>query len=1148
MNRATRYIVSGLFGMIVLGGASSVFAAPKAPTATAKPAAPVAEEQALPEGDIRLMRREVDEIVKRFTERTGEYGADIKEIIEDQFEQRDAAIDAKYEAEVGKLEGEENEFILAAIARIEAFVARYKNEPAYTPDAMFRLAELHYLKAKREFSLVREKLLREYERQLALYDENKIDLEPKPPHPDYKRTIALYREIASRFPTYRYTDAVYYLMAYSYQEEGDLPQVRWAFENLIALAPQSRFVPEAYLRIGDAFFNELKYEEAVLPLSKAAEAKDSPYYDQILYKLASTQFILFKSDEAVRTFSLLNDYSEKVKAKSGQVSDFRAEAVKYIAFCYAQDLTVWPNGGIKNAVAYFDALNKDPLGQRPWEADVFRELGNYYSLQLKWDDAIVAYKRVLAKDPWAAGNPDLQNKVIAIYIRQNDEANQYVERENLIKNYGEGSAWAEHNADNPDAVAAARTLALNALKQWAYFQHAQAQKYKSLGQTNEAQTYYAKAAAAYRTFIARFPHDKEAYELTFRLADALFFSGNYKDAVAEYLKVRDSKMSSKFFADSAYAVVLCFDNLSGQKGVDLTLSDEEAQAKQRERLKGKTEMAEIPELSQKYIDAIDFYVARVPDAKEKEKIAYNAAGILFDHNHLDEARKRYVDFVNSYPANELAPKAARRIIDTYLLANDFVKVTEWSEKLASLELGSGEERSKMRAALKEIKGNAMAQYAKELESRKEYEKAAEQYIKAVAEDRTSADAPRMLFNAAANYQKANRPLRAMDLYQELVDRYPKAEFASEALYYVADSAYSAYNLEKAAASYAKLYTEYPNIDPKVKCQAIFNHAQLSEFNHDYKKATAIFEKYPGQCEAIDPNAPSYLFKAGEIYGRMDDAKNMIRVYQDFIKRYGETTTDYQRNAIQAYGRIAEYYAARKQTRETNDYYKKAIAYFDSHPAIASDFTANNLAGKAAFALVEPEFEVYKNEKIQGANNKQLKEWVDRKINQVKELTKAYTDVKRFKSPEYYLASSMRVAEVGERFADALFGAPVPKEVKALGEEAVDIYMQQIADQTDPLYRKAAEAYQQALEAGKGAKLFGSPWMKRIYQALARPNIKAVATERFTMRKPEKNKSVPQSFILPLSPDTGAKHEAVKPKPAEESGKPAEQPAAAGAAN
>ena len=1146
MSKAKRTIVAVLLGLSTLGIGGS---AGQAAAAAAKTDGAVSSGPATPASDIGLMRSDVDAVVKRFTQRVGEFGSDIKEIIEDQYEQRDAAIDAKYEAEVGKYEGEEGELILAAIARIEAFVARYKNEPSYTPDAMFRLAELHYLKAKREFSLVRDKLLHEYERKLALYDENKIDVEPKPPHPDYTRTITLYRDIASRFPQYRYIDAVYYLMAYSYQEEGNLPLVRWSFENLIALAPQSRFVPEAYLRIGDAFFNELKYEDAAVPLAKAAESKDSPYYDQILYKLASTQFILFRSDEAVRIFSRLNDFSEQMKAKSGQVSDFRAEAVKYIAFCYAQEQTVWPQGGIQNAITYFDALNGDPTGQRPWEADVFRELGSYYSLQLKWDDAILAYKRVLAKDPWAAGNPDLQNKIIAIYIRQNDEANQYTERENLIKNYGEGSAWAEHNADNPDAVAAARTLALNALKQWAYFQHAQAQKFKSLGQTAEAQTYYAKAAAAYRTFIARFPHDKEAYELSFRLADALFFSGNYKDAVAEYVRVRDSKMSSKFFKDAAYATVLCYDNLSGQKGEDLTLSDDEAKAKQRERLKGKTELAAIPELSQKYIDAGDFYTTRIPDAKDKEKIAFNAAGIFFDHNHLDEARKRYVDFVNSYPANELAPKAARRIIDTYLLTNDFVKVTEWSEKLASLELGSGEERQKMRAALKEIKGNAMAQYAKELEGRKEYEKAAEQYIKAVAEDRASGDAPRMLFNAAANYQKANRPLRAMDLYQDLVDHYPKAEFASEALYYVADSAYAAYNLDKAAAAYAKLYTDYPNIDPKVKCLAIFNHAQLSEFNHDYRKATSIFERYPGQCEAIDPNAPSYLFKAGEIYGRMDDPKNMIRVYQDFIKRYGETTTDYQRNAIQAYGRIAEYYAARKQMRDANDYYKKAIAYFDSHPAINSDFTANNLAGKAAFALIEPEFEAYKNEKLSGANNKQLKDGVDKKMNQVKELTKAYTDVKRFKSPEYYLASSMRVAEVGERFADALFGAPVPKEVKALGEEAIDIYMQQIADQTDPLYRKAAEAYQQALEAGKGAKLFGSPWMKRIYQALARPNIKTAATERFTMRKPEKTKSAVQSLILPLSPDTGVKHEALKPKPAEETGKAAEQPAAApGTAN
>lgn len=1125
-----------------------VVAAPAAPAPApaAAPASAAAPAQRDPlAGDITLMRQEVDEMVRRYTERVGEYVRDLKDTVEDQYEQRSRAIDSRYETEISKLESEENELILSAIDRLERFVALYPNEPGYTPDAMFRLADMHYVRAKREFELVREAKLKEYERLLALYDENKLDEEPAPPHPDYSRSLTLYKTIAERFPHYRYLDAVYYLMAYGHQEQNQFPEVRFAFERLIVETPQSRFVPEAYLRIGDAYFNEMKYEDARVALEKAASWTDTPFYDQILYKLAATQFILFRSDESVRTFSRLNDYSDDKKRKTGQPSDFRAEAIKYIAYCYTQDTDTWAHGGVPNAIAYFDALSRDDRGDRPWEADVFRELANYYAQQLKWPDAIAAYKRILAKDPWNPENPEIQNKIITIYIRQQDETNQYLERERLVKDYGEGSAWAEHNGDNPDALAAAQTLALNALKQWAYFQHAQAQKFKSLGKDAEARAYYVKAATAYRTFIATFPHDKDAYELTFRLADALFFSGDYNGAVGEYAKVRDSKLGNKFFKEAAYAVVLCYDNLSGQKGEDLTLDEQEAEARQRERLKGDTEKQDIPELAAKYIEAGDFYVKNVGDAKDREKIAFNTAGILFDHNHLDDARTRYMDFVNRFPGHELAPKAARRIIDTYLLANDFVKVAEWSEKLASLELGSGEERQKMRVSFKEIKGNAMAQYARELEERKEYEKAADQYLKAVSDAPKSPDAPRMLFNAAANYGRANRPARAMELYQQMVDQYPQAEFASEALYYVADSAYNSYNLDKAAASYAKLYTNYPNLDPKIKCLAMFNHAQLSEFNHDYNRAVSIYERYPSVCEAVDKTAPAYLFKAGEIYGRMDDTRNMLRVYQEFIKRYGEGTLDYQRNAIQAYDRIAAYYDSRKQARDANDGYRKLIAFFDSHPALASDFTANNVAAHAAFTLVEQEYERYKAERIGGANNKQMKDSVEKKLAHVKEMTKLYSDVKRFKSPEYFLASSFRVAEVGEKFADSLFEAPVPKEVKALGDEAVEIYMQQIADQTDPLYRKTAEAYHEALEAGKQAKLFASPWMKRIFQALARPNVKAASSERLTMRKPEKSRLDTELPVLPLAPDTGAAHEPVKPAPKAPAGATTEPPAVLG---
>ncbi|RJO66798.1 MAG: hypothetical protein C4523_11370 [Myxococcales bacterium] len=1064
--------------------------------------------------DVALAEKDVEEAVKRFTDRVAEFRREVSNVVETYREYQESQLDKQYDKLVSELEDKEYQLVLSAIAQIELFLSRYPNTPEYSPDAMFRLAELYYQKAKREFDLVQDEKLREYEKQLAMFDEGLIDKEPAPPHADFGKPISLYSHISRDFPDYRYIDAVYYLLAYCYQEESNFPGVREAFENLIASRPQSKYVPESYLRIGDAYFKEYDYPPALQSFMAAAQFKDSEYYDQILYKLASTYFITDRFQDAIDVFAALNDLSEQMYEKDGKHSNFREESVQYIAYCYAQGENYWAGAGVQNAVVYFDRI-----GDRKWEADVFRQLGDYYVQQAKWNEAAVSYRRVIDKDPWHPDNPELQDKIIRIYVfGMRDEERQHVERSRLAKDYGETSEWARRNAADPDALRRAEELVQGSLKHWAYFQHAQAQKYRQTGKTAEAAEFYRRAAEAYQAFLSQFPHDRDAYDLTFRLADAHFFSGDYLKAVDYYVAVRDSKVSDKYFQDSAYSVVLCYDNLIGKSGLALTISEEQAQAQQRERLKGQVEKKPIPELKQKYLDASVFYVANTTQPLDQDKIAWNSGEILFEHNYLDEAREKYMDLVNRFPKSEFAVKAARRIIDTYYVSEDWVKVTEWSEKLAALEIGSSEGRAEMRAKLKEIKGNAMAQYAQQLEQREEWDKAAAQYMKAVEQEPQSAQAPAMLYNAAVNYARAKRPAKAMELFQRMVDDYPKAEFAAESLYLVAENAYDSYNLDQASTAYARLYAEYPNIDPKRRCLAIYNHAQLKEFDHDYAAAARIYERYADACAAAEADAPTILLRAGELYEKLEDVANMNRVYTAFIDRFGRAA-DNQRWVVPAYVKIADAYQKRKNPREAVKYYNKAIDFFLSHPGIGADFVANQAAAQSRFTLNEAEFEQYRAQGISGASQNAMKASFEKKRTMMNDMVLLYEQVKQFKNPEYFLAASFRMAEAVELFADSLFDAPIPKEVRQGGEDFVLTYQQMLSDQARPFYDQAAAAYLQAFDGGKKAKLFSSPWMKKLLTSLNHPNIKAVLATPVTMRKPEKPR-FRLEVVAPLPFDDG----------------------------
>ncbi len=108
---------------------------------------------------------------------------------------------------------------LEAIKDFEAWIKRYPNDRRWTPDILFRLAELYYEKATVDFQYAQ---VQYQETVRRIRDESKKlgkDL-PEPPEPviDYAIPISYYRRIIREFPHYRNRDVVYYLLGYCLRE------------------------------------------------------------------------------------------------------------------------------------------------------------------------------------------------------------------------------------------------------------------------------------------------------------------------------------------------------------------------------------------------------------------------------------------------------------------------------------------------------------------------------------------------------------------------------------------------------------------------------------------------------------------------------------------------------------------------------------------------------------------------------------------------------------------------------------------------------------------------------------------------------------------------------------------------------------------
>ena len=109
----------------------------------------------------------------------------------------------------------------------------------------FRLAELYFEQAKYDYNDADEEFACV---SLSLF-EKKIGKEPEAPVLDLAKSIKLYETILKRFPKFEQNDGVQYLLAFCLEETGEFERSLSNYEQLVVNYPQSKFVPEVWLRI-----------------------------------------------------------------------------------------------------------------------------------------------------------------------------------------------------------------------------------------------------------------------------------------------------------------------------------------------------------------------------------------------------------------------------------------------------------------------------------------------------------------------------------------------------------------------------------------------------------------------------------------------------------------------------------------------------------------------------------------------------------------------------------------------------------------------------------------------------------------------------------------------------------------------------------
>jgi TolA-binding protein len=1041
-------------------------ATPGAAVPDQAPAAVALPSQATVAADLKAY----EEALQRFDVEARAYRGEIQLTVQKQFDERRRFVADQFEQAITDLDGLERVERDAAIFRFEEFLVRYPDDPQFTPDAMFRLAELYYEKANDDFRMASDQFREEARRSAAAGSEP-----PPEPMKSYAPSIALYQRLITGFPDYKFTHGIYYLLAYCLGEMGQGEEARVAYQALIDRYPASPFVPEAWVRLGDWYFDEV----AANSLGMAADAFSRMYaypehalFARAVYKLGWTYYRMDDYQHAVESFTRLLDHYVATAGKAGEKpgGDVWPEAIQYTAISFADER--W--GGVEKARAFFAER-----GGRPYEAEVFSRLGDVYYDETRFSLAVAAYQLVLARDPLSPDAPRIQGKIVLAWSRDRRFDREAVERQVLVDTYSEGTAWWQKNKGDPDLVASVRDLVEKSLLRAASFHHAQAQQFKSEARLEDAVSEYRVAAKAYGDYLARFPHSKLAHELNYNYADCLYNSLAFEKAARTYAAVRDDPADDKYWTEAAVSAVISWEGevTRLQRAGELPELKVLLSTDRKER--DEVEPLPLPAVYQGLVRDSDVFVARRPDAAQAATLAFKAGEVFYKHNDFDEARCRFEEVVGRWPANEVSQFAANLIIESYLAMKDWKAVESASARLQSAEVSRN---PALQASLQKFKLGGRFNRAMQLMDEKQFEPAAALFIALVQEDPKHEFADKALYNAASCYEGARRFESALRMYERISVEYPRSALADEALFRVGFNAENTYDFEKAVDRYLLLVEKYPR--SKHRKDALYNAARAQENLQRYDAAAAAFARYAKAYPDAE-DAARTQFHAALIYEKTGEWRKEIAALQDFNRRFGKSKE--HELLVQSQLKIALAWHQLKDEKAAKAGYAATVAEFKQrglNPETAARAAA--AAAEARFRLAEFDFERYDAITLPTTTDpKKLKKALEAKFAEAKRVAPLYDEVAKYKRPDWILAAFYRKAYLLERLAQTIYEAPVPPEFKKAGnEEYLAAYQDGLAAFAQPYEDQAVTVYVQAIEAARKLHV-KNEWTKKIGESLAR---------------------------------------------------------------
>ncbi len=1016
--------------------------------------------------------------LERYTARMKELQADTRSILDTYEAEERAKISSGYGNAIQRAEESESALRRVAIARIEAFLAKYPTS-THTADMLFRLADLYF--EETEVSFVAQ--MEDYARLEAQLEQNPTLALPPPPLKDYTRSMDLYRRLIAQYPSYENLADTYYMYAWCLSAQNgqqyDLEAARDVYVTIVERFPGSPFSNDANMRLGEYYFdltgpreNPTAYVATAIGYYKAvlADGPTGRNYDESIYKLGWSHYKVNEYDEALGYLVKLLDYSDEQFIETGKISNMRPEAVEYLAISYADIADRQNKTAVDVATAH---LNR--IGERKWQHDVVERLAEILLVQAKFEASIDTYAYLQTRWPLDPENPVYQYEIAQIYGKKMGLVDLELSAkamEELSVRYTEGTPWYNANKSNPDAIAKARGYIETSLAQVATKILIQAQE-------SGSPELYASAAEKYKEFLEKFPFADDFDEYEWYRALGLFGSNQFVEAEKQYLQILKNDRSP--YRDGArYQLMKAREQIVLAKYGTLVEVPTGAVV---ERVDTTTFGKEITRymLSDEhkvFMQSCDDLASReftdpewAPQLeKNRTAYAYLPAQILFKHGHYAEARPRLEKIMALYPTSDEAGFSASMMVDSYANEGDLQQVADLTVRLR--DIGSTTVDNAL--VFDDIREQAKFNLASQLVDKGDRAGAAKAFLDFMKEFPKSKYYRLALFNAANNYEIIGKAQESNRLFEQYVAEYPSDE-KSKALYFrIADSYSATLQLDKAVSYYEQLVKLFP--DYEYSPAALFNAAFLRVGIGDHASAARTFERYATQYSG-QADAEAAFWRAGDQWALVGEAE-ALDFYGRYVKRYPRADGNH---VVEAWHRTAKIYEKRGDTRRAAQAWSQVQSAYGA--SVGSGLTARtrSLAAEGALGQLLSRYEAFKTIKWTSSEAKNVDILLKTKPEELKIITEGAVQLIQTYQDYDTAAAALYIQGMGYfAYADMAYDIPPPK---GLSEEEIDIFRGTIDEKFRiPAEDRGKSRLVAALEKARGEKRW-STWNTQALVAL-----------------------------------------------------------------